>query len=176
MFGKEQAPEIELKKLFWQELRDSPFMMLGLQGVEDSRTRPMTAQVDVPDGGDKDNGGPIYFFASKSEHLVTALGQSHNAVATYASKGHDLFAHVHGQLVLDQDRGVIERLWSPVIASWYKDGRDDPDLALIRFDTDSATIWKAESGATLKAAALKALFDIDPGKVEQKDNRADVRL
>ena len=176
MFGKEQAPEIELRKLFWQELRDSPFMMLGLQGVEDSRTRPMTAQVDVPEGGDKDDGGTLYFFASKSEHLVTALGQSHNAVATYASKGHDLFAHVHGQLVLDQDRGVIERLWSPVIASWYKDGRDDPDLALIRFDTDSATIWKAESGATLKAAALKALFDIDPGKVEQKDNRADVRL
>ena len=176
MFGKEQAPEIELRKLFWQELRDSPFMMLGLQGVEDSRTRPMTAQVDVPEGGDKDDGGQIYFFASKSEHLVTALGQSHNAVATYASKGHDLFAHVHGQLVLDQDRGVIERLWSPVIASWYKDGKDDPDLALIRFDTDSATIWKAETGATLKAAALKALFNVDPGKAQQKDNRADVKL
>ena len=176
MFGKEQAPEIELRKLFWQELRDSPFMMLGLQGVEDSRTRPMTAQVDVPEGGDKDDGGQIYFFASKSEHLVTALGQSHNAVATYASKGHDLFAHVHGQLVLDQDRSVIERLWSPVIASWYKDGKDDPDLALIRFDTDSATIWKAETGATLKAAALKALFNVDPGKAQQKDNRADVKL
>ena len=176
MFGKEQAPEIELRKLFWQELRDSPFMMLGLQGVEDSRTRPMTAQVDVPEGGDKDDGGTMYFFASKSEHLVTALGQSHNAVATYASKGHDLFAHVHGQLVLDQDRSVIERLWSPVIASWYKDGKDDPDLALIRFDTDSATIWKAETGATLKAAALKALFNVDPGKAQQKDNRADVKL
>ena len=29
----------ELKDLFWKELSDSPFMMLGLQGVEDSRTR-----------------------------------------------------------------------------------------------------------------------------------------
>ena len=176
MFGKEQAPEVELKKLFWRELRDSPFMMLGLQGVEDSRTRPMTAQVDVPEGGDKDDGGRLYFFASKSEQLVTALGQSHNAVATYASKGHDLFAHVHGQLVLDQDRAVIERLWNPIIASWYKDGKDDPDLALIRFDTDRAEIWKAETGATLKAAAMKALFDIDPGKEQQKENRADVIL
>jgi len=176
MFGKEQTPEIELKKLFWKELQGSPFMMLGLQGVEDSRTRPMTAQVDVPEGGDKEDGGPIYFFGSKSETLVTAMGHTHNAVATYASKGHDLFAHVHGQLVLDQDRAVIERLWNPMIASWYKDGKDDPDLALIRFDTDSANIWKAETGATLKAAAMKALFDIDPGKAQQKDNRADVKL
>ena len=176
MFGKEQTPEIELKKLFWKELQGSPFMMLGLQGVEDSRTRPMTAQVDVPEGGDKEDGGPIYFFGSKSETLVSAMGHTHNAVATYASKGHDLFAHVHGQLVLDQDRTVIDRLWNPMIASWYKDGKDDPDLALIRFDTDSANIWKAETGATLKAAAMKALFDIDPGKAQQKDNRADVKL
>ena len=176
MFGKEAAPEVELKRLFWKELQGSPFMMLGLQGVEDSRTRPMTAQVDVPEDGDKEDGGPIYFFGSKSESLVTAMGQTHAAVATYASKGHDLFAHVHGSLVLDQDRAVIERLWNPIIASWYKDGKDDPDLALIRFDTDSAEIWKAETGATLKAAALKALFDIDPGKEHQKDNRADVKL
>ena len=65
--------------MFWKELHDSPFMMLGLQGVEDSRTRPMTAQVDVPEGGDKDDGGPIYFFGSKSESLVTAMGQTHAA-------------------------------------------------------------------------------------------------
>ena len=39
MFGREEAPEVELKKLFWEELSDSPFVMLGLQDVEDSRTR-----------------------------------------------------------------------------------------------------------------------------------------
>ncbi len=176
MFGKEAAPEVELKQLFWKELQDSPFMMLGLQGIEDSRTRPMTAQVDVPEDGDKDDGGQLYFFGSKSENLVTCMGQTHKAVATYASKGHDLFAHIHGTLVLDHDHAVIERLWNPVIASWYRQGKDDPDLALIRFDTDSANIWKAETGATLKAAAMKALFDVDPGKQQQKDNRADVRL
>ena len=104
------------------------------------------------------------------------MGQTHQAVATYASKGHDLFAHIHGTLALDEDRATIERLWNPVIASWYKDGLDDPDLALIRFDTGEVNIWKAETGATLKAAALKALFDVDPGKEQQKDNRADVKL
>ena len=82
MFGRQEAPEVELKKLFWEELTDSPFVMLGLEGVEDSRTRPMTAQIDVPEDGDKDDGGQLYFFASKNEHLVTAMGDSHRAVAT----------------------------------------------------------------------------------------------
>lgn len=176
MFGHEDAPETELKKLFWEELNGSPFVMLGLEGVEDSRTRPMTAQIDVPEDGDKEDGGELYFFASKSESLVKSIGTGHRAVATYAAKGHKLFAHIHGNLVQSDDRAVIERLWNPIIASWYKDGKDDPDLALVRFDTDSANIWKAETGATLKAAAMKALFNIDPGKDHQKDNRADVSL
>jgi general stress protein 26 len=176
MFTKEQAPEVELKALFWEELQDSPFVMLGLIGVEDSRTRPMTAQVDVPEGGDAKDGGEIYFFASKSESLVQAIDGGHRAVATYAAKGHKLFAHVHGDLSISNDRAVIERLWNPIVASWYKDGKDDPDLALVRFDTDKAEIWKAETGATLKAAAMKALFNVDPGKEHQKDNRAEVTL
>ena len=60
MFGNDDSPEIALRKKFWKELDDSPFVMLGLQGVEDSRTRPMTAQIDRQDR-DKEDGGPIYF-------------------------------------------------------------------------------------------------------------------
>jgi general stress protein 26 len=167
--------EQELKALFWKELSSSPFMMLGLQGVEDSRTRPMTAQVDAREDADEADGGTIYFFGAKSEHLVQAIDGTHRAVATYAAKGHDLFAHLHGTLVLDNDRQVIDRLWNPIIASWYKEGKDDPDLQLIRFDTDSAEIWKAEAGSTLFAAALKMLGR-DPGKDHQDENRADVSL
>jgi general stress protein 26 len=176
MFDKDESPESALRRKFWKELDDSPFMMLGLQGVEDSRTRPMTAQVDRKDGADKDEGGKIYFFASKSEHLVQGMGQSHKAVATFVGKGHGLFAHLHGILELSTDRGVIERLWNPVIASWYEDGKDDPDLALVRFDADRAEVWEATPGATLKAAALKMLFDIDPGKEHQKEHQADLKL
>ena len=176
MFGKDEAPEVELKQLFWSELDDSPFMMVGLEGVEDSRTRPMTAQVDRPDDAKVEDGGTLYFFASRTESLVAAIGPMQRAVATYASKGHDLFAHLHGTLRLDMDRAVIDRQWNPIIASWYKDGKDDPDLALVRFDVDQANLWKAETGSTLKAAAMKALFDVDPGKQYRSENRADVAL
>ncbi len=167
--------EQELKGLFWKELASSPFVMLGLQGVEDSRTRPMTAQIDADENADKEDGGTIYFFGAKSESLVQDMGQRHRAVATYVAKGHDLFAHIHGTLQPVNDRAVIDRLWNPFVASWYKDGKDDPDLQLIRFDADRADIWKSEAGATLVAAALRMLGR-DPGKDHQKENRAEVAL
>ena len=176
MFGNDDSPEVALKKKFWKELDASPFIMLGLKGVEDDRTRPMTAQVDVPEDGDKDDGGQIYFFGSKSDGVGQTVHGSGHAVATFASKGHDLFAHIHGTLVASDDKAVIDRLWSPFVASWYKDGKDDPDLQLLRFDTTSADVWEATPGATMKAAALKALFDVDPGKEQSKQHQARVDL
>ena len=176
MFGNDDSPEVALKKKFWKELSASPFIMLGLKGVEDDRTRPMTAQVDVPEDGDTDDGGQIYFFGSKSDGVGLAVHGSGHAVATFASKGHDLFAHIHGTLVASDDKAVIDRLWSPFVASWYKDGKDDPDLQLLRFDTTSADVWEATPGATMKAAALKALFDVDPGKEQSKQHQARVDL
>lgn len=168
--------EARLRKSFWKALDNSPFVMLGLQGVEDGRTRPMTAQVDAGDKGDAEDGGTIYFFGAHSEALVQGMGRSHRAVATFVSKDHKVFAHIHGNLVLDHDRAVIDRLWNPFIASWYKDGKDDPDLALLRFDAEKADVWEAHSGATLKAAALKMLFNADPGKDHQRENQTEVAL
>jgi len=176
MFGKSETPEVTLRNKFWKELDDSPFIMLGLKGVEDDRTRPMTAQIDVPEDGDKDEGGQIYFFASKTDGVGQAVKGSSRAVATFVGKGHGLFAHIHGTLVPSDDKAVIERLWNPFVASWYKDGKDDPDLQLLRFDTEAADVWEATPGATLKAAALKTLFNIDPGKEHSKEHQAKVQL
>ncbi|WP_309603536.1 pyridoxamine 5'-phosphate oxidase family protein [Sphingomonas sp.] len=176
MFGTDESPETKLARKFWKDLDDSPFIMLGLKGVDDDRTRPMTAQVDVPEDGDKEDGGQIYFFASKSDGVGQAVQGSARAVATFVGKGHGLFAHIHGTLVPSDDRAVIERLWNPFIASWYKDGKTDPDLQLLRFDTESADVWEATPGATLKAAALKTLFNIDPGKDHSAEHQATIDL
>ncbi len=164
------ATEQRLEEKFWDALDSSPFVMLGLHGVENSLTRPMTAQVD--EDGDRRQ---IWFFAARSEELVKGIDQSTRAFATFAAKGHDLFASIQGRLVVDNDRAVIERLWNPMIASWYKGGKDDPDLALIRFDADKADIWEAHLGSTLKAALI-SLLGRDPGKQHQSEHRAEVAL
>ena len=176
MFGKDESPETKLTRKFWTQLDDSPFVMVGLKGIEDDRTRPMTAQIDVPKDGNKDDGGQIYFFGSKSDGVGQAVNGSARAVATFVGKGHGLFAHLHGTLVQADDKAVIERLWNPFVAAWYKDGKDDPDLQLLRFDTESADLWEATPGATLKAAALKTLFNVDPGKDNSAEHQARVQL
>ena len=165
----------ELKQLFWEELKDSPFVMIGLQGVEDSRTRPWTAQVNWEDEKQLQHGGDIYFFGSKSEAIVKGLSQANRVVCTFVSKGHKVFAHIHGTLETIDDPALVDRFWNPFIASWYKEGKNDPELQLLRLNTTKAEIWKSEAGATLVAAALKMLGR-DPGKDHQQANQAEVAL
>lgn len=161
----------ELETRFWKALRSDMTVMLGLDGVEGGHTRPMTAQVD----GEEDR-GPIWFFTAKDTALVQAMesgaGKPHGAIATFASKGHDLFASLHGTLTRDDDRAVIDRLWNRYVAAWYEGGKDDPKLALLRLDADRAEIWLDASSLV---AGIKLLLGADP-KVEYKDNVAEVRL
>lgn len=134
------ATGAELKEKFWESLDESPFVMLGLSGVDESHTQPMTAQFD------DDLPNRIFFYANRDNRLIRGMSGTHNAIIAYSAKGHDLFASVHGTLVVDNDASIIDRFWSPVVAAWFEKGREDPDLTLLRFNCERAEIWKSGTG------------------------------
>ena len=159
--------EAEIEHKFWKALRSDMTVMLGLAGVDEGHTRPMTAQLD----GDEDR-GPIYFFASKETELVSELKTDGRAIATFASKGNDVFATIHGTLSAHNDRAVIDRLWNSYVAAWYEGGKDDPKLQLLRLDAERAQIW---IDASSLMAGVKVMLGIDP-KEDYKDKVAEVSL
>jgi general stress protein 26 len=157
--------DVEIAKKFWKSLKSDRTFMLCLTGGEDGDAQPMTALLE------HDDEGPAWIFTSKDTDLAQALGDAHLAFGHFASKGHDLFAAFQGELIVNQDQDVIDRLWNPFIAAWYK-GKDDPQLLLLRFDISHAHIWLNESSLF---AGVKLMFGADPKK-EYKDKTADVRV
>ena len=155
----------ELTEKLWKSIDSDRTVMLGMVGADGGHTRPMTAQIE-------NHAGPMWFFTSTEAALVRDLDPGAKAYVAFASKGHDLFASIHGTLALDNDRAVIDRLWNSFVAAWYEGGKDDPKLALLRFDAADAEIW--EDGSSLIAGA-KALLGIDP-KDDYKDKTAKVAL
>lgn len=155
----------ELEAKFWKALKSDRTVMLGLDGLEQGHTRPMTAQAE-------DDRSPIWFFTSTNTALVQQLGTGRTATASFVSKDHALFASIQGTLVQDNDRAVIDRLWNPFVAAWYEGGKDDPKLALLRMDATHAEIWE---NASSLLAGLKLLLGVDP-KNDYKDKVADVDL
>jgi general stress protein 26 len=160
--------EYKLESRLWKALKDDRTVMLGLAGVEEGHSQPMTALMLH----DEDERGPIWFFTSTGTDLVNALTGTHRAVVHFSSKGHDLFASLHGVLTLDNNRQVIDQLWNSFIAAWYEGGKDDPKLQLLRLDPERAQVWLNENNLW---AAVKLLLGSDPKK-DYKDKVADVRL
>jgi len=157
--------ETEIEAKFWKTLKSDRTLMLGLDGISDGHARPMTAQFE-------NDWSPIWFFASTDNELVISSTGGSPAIATFMSKGHDIFATIHGRLVVDNNRTVIDRLWNRFVAAWFEGGKNDPKLALLRFDAERAEIWLDDS--TL-LAGIKLLLGADP-KEEYKDKVAEVDL
>lgn len=144
----------ELEAKLWKALEDDRTLMLGLSGVDDSHAQPMTALVEH-------ERSPLWVFTANDTHLARQLGAPQTAFATFAAKGHDLFATLHGTLRIDNDRAAIERLWNPYVAAWFEGGKNDPKLALLRFDASEAEVWLNENSLL---AGVKLLLGIDPKK------------
>ncbi|MCA1662243.1 MAG: pyridoxamine 5'-phosphate oxidase family protein [Novosphingobium sp.] len=145
----------ELRQKFWREFAGSAFVMLQLDADPDSAA-PMTASLDP----DADHA--IWFFAARDSRWA-ALGP---ATATYASKGHDLFARFSGTLSEETDRARLDRQWSSFVEAWFPGGKDDPNLLFMRMDLGDASIWSGELGmlATAKMALGISVRDEVAGK------------
>lgn len=163
--------DIEIKEKFWKALKSDMTMFLGKAQGEDGHARPMTAQLE--DEGFQGNlyNGPIWFFTSVDNGLYQQISNGDRAMAHFASKGHDVWATIHGSLSTSQDRATIDRLWNRFVAAWYE-GKDDPKIALIRLDPETAEIWIDASSIV---AGIKMFLGIDP-KEDYKDKVAEVSL
>jgi general stress protein 26 len=146
------ADQTELKRDLWKRMAQSPFLMIGLTGSGD-HSEPLTAQLD------EDQVDTIWFFIGKDNRI--AKGGA--AMAQFVSKGHDYFACLSGSAQVQNDPSMIDKLWSPQVEAWFPGGKADPNLALLRFDIDSAELWESDMSLSGK---LKMLFG---GKIEPSE-------
>ena len=137
-----------LKRQFWTAFADSPFVFVQRDG-DPAGAIPMTAQLD------RQANSAIWFFHGRSGPL--AAGGP--ATATFAAKGHDLFARFTGTLTEETDRARFEEEWAPAVAAWFPGGKDDPDLMMLRMDLAQAEIWNADLGFVDTAKMLLG-FDV----------------
>ena len=156
----------EIEQKFWKALKSDRTFMIGLSEADGGLGQPMTAQIE------QEARGPIYIFTSKETDLVRQMKGRDRAVAHFVSKGHDVFANLNGNLTVDNDPATIERLWNPFVAAWYRDGKTDPLLQLLRYDADEAQIWLNENSIF---AGIRMLLGSDPKK-DYADKTAQIQL
>lgn len=123
--------------------------MLGLTAGGDG-FQPMT---HFPDA----DLGSIWFVSSTETELVQSLGMGEEADYVLTSDEDGLYASLRGKLYHIHDDAKLDQLWSPVVAAWFEGGREDPQVALLRFDPEVANVWaSAKSSLRFGIEILRA--------------------
>ena len=129
--------DIEAK--LWSAITDTRTGMLGLTGAEADHFQPMTAYVEA-------DARTIWFYTRRDNDLLRRAAGGGRAMFNLVGKDHHVFACLAGEITEQHDRERIDRYWNPVVAAWFPEGKDDPELTLIRFDVDDAQVWISQKG------------------------------
>lgn len=126
-----------IERRLWNEIENHQIGMLGVVGGEAHHLQPMTAFVEA-------EGKRLWFFTRNDTDLVREIGAGGKAMFVLQQK--DFRACVGGRLSVRHDRARMDRYWNAVVAAWYPEGKDDPDLTLLCLECDDAHVWISEAG------------------------------
>ena len=139
MTAPTQTRENDLEKL--RELvKDIDFCMLTtVDEGGDLHSRPMSSN------GDIDADGDIWFFTSASSHKVSEIEKRPKVNVSFADPDNQRYISVSGTAQLVRDREKIDELWRPEFKIWFPEGKDDPEVALLRVNLEKAEYWDSPS-------------------------------
>ena len=111
------------------------------------RGRPLTVQ-------DLDADGRLWFLVSRSSEWASGVGASGTqANVSFADPDDARWVSVSGTATLVDDRARIDEMWSALYSAWF-DGKDDPDICVLRFDADVADYWDAAANKFVRMARI----------------------
>lgn len=114
--------------------------------------------------------GNLWFASGYDSEKVHEIEANPQVNVSYASHDRNTYVSVAGRASVVRDRGTIERMWSPGMGLFFKHGKDDPNLCLIRVEAESAEYWDGPGSAIGKGLYfLTTAIKRDPGVMT--DNR-----
>jgi general stress protein 26 len=127
----------------WSLIKAAKFAMLVTDDDGQLRGRPMVANQDGFDG-------TLWFFTRASSHKVAEVRKDDRVCVTYADPNKQDYVSFSGKATLVHDRAEIDKRWSSAAGAWFPQGKDDPDVALIKVTVDQAEYWDAPSSKVVR--------------------------
>jgi general stress protein 26 len=144
----------EHKNLIWNLIKDIKVGMFVTNELKNEglRARPMSLVQDAYDG-------TLFFFTSKSQSKVYEIEVERNVCITFSNPGENTFVSLTGKARMSDNQDLIDQYWNADVAVWFKNGKDDPEVALLEVKISRGEHWDSKSNK------LVQLFEIAKSRV-----------
>ncbi len=160
-----KTTEAKAEQHYLEVLKDFDEAMLVTHGsAAGLHARPMAIAKIEPDGG-------LWFISGGDTSKVNELKEDSTILAVMQSGSK--FLSVGGRAQLSRDRAKIAELWKEAFRAWF-DGKDDPNIVLIRLNPTEAEYWDNSGLKGLKFALKFAAAVVSGKNMRQDEQNADV--
>ena len=109
----------------------------NLKTDDGATCRPMSA-IKVCDQGN------IWFFSEKDSEKNMAIVADKKVQLFFSHPVKGSYLVVNGEAEIILDKAKIEELWTPVAKIWFKEGKEDPSISIIKVSPTNAYYWDTE--------------------------------
>jgi general stress protein 26 len=131
-----------------------------------SNCRPMSPQKT-------DNDGNLWFFSDKTSEKNKEIEQDNHVQLFFSSPSKNSYLVINGTAEIIFDRQKTEELWSPLMKTWFEEGKDDPKISILKVRPENAYYWDTQGNRMwnfLKLIASAAtgtnLIDSEQGSLD----------
>ena len=111
--------------------------------VTDLKKLPLNARPMATQEVDDDSN--IWFMSSKSSNKHIDIKHDDRVQLFYSHTGNYEYLSIFGKATIVNDRNKIEELWTPMAKTWFEQGKDDPDIELIKVTPENAYYWDTKN-------------------------------
>lgn len=141
--------------MFCTDLHQQPFS-----------TRPMAVR-------EVDDEGNLWFISSASSHKNAEIKEDESVQLIFSKPSSTEYMSVYGKASIFKDQERIKDLWTPIANAWFDEGKNDPDVTVLKVTPSEAYYWDTPNGKVvtlLKIAAAavtgKSMDTGEQGKLE----------
>ena len=127
-------------------------------------SRPMAMQNHEFDG-------TLWFFTSDKSGKINSIENDQHVNLSFVQDRK--FISVAGRAELVKDRAKMEEFYNPLVKTWFPEGLEDPEIALLKVTVDSVEYWDTPNSVVVHVYGLaKAILTgerPDPGDHQRVD-------
>ncbi|MGN7787251.1 pyridoxamine 5'-phosphate oxidase family protein [Niabella sp. 22666] len=109
--------------------------------------RPMSLQ-------ECDEEGNLWFISSADSNKNFEIGDDKRVQLFFMNNSNHEYLSVFGDAFIYTDRETIEEKWSPIAKAWFEEGKDDPNVTIIRVAPGDTYYWDTKAGKLVTLASF----------------------
>ena len=111
-------------------------------------SRPMSLQ-------ETDDSGNLWFISSDTSNKNFEIKDDNRVQLYFMNNSDSEYLSVYGEAFVYKDRSTIEDKWSPIANAWF-DGKDDPNVTIIRVEPKDTYYWDTKAGKLVSLLSFVA--------------------